>query len=260
MCGPGPGPQAAGVQLQALPPDPGADQRGRPWMADRGQEHRAGGGVGPGAAYRGDKGMAVRPVKHDGEREPLAGLGQCHPVAALDRIERRHVERLRDGRPPRVVGVQQIAVPLVVGVVHLGDHAGEAAVRPVAPVDGQRVEDVAKHPGVGQHDDPAAVQVDAATGQIAVDVGADAAERIAEVVAGAETGQRPQPRRQPGQVVQVDQPLVAAIAEGVAQRGGADMADPALIECRGTGYHRPPSDSAAATPDRQPSSWKPQPW
>ena len=108
--------------------------------------------------------------------------------------------------------------------------------------------------------DPAAVQVDAATGEIAVHIGPDAAEPIAEMIAGAEPGQRPQPRRQPGQVVQVDQPLVAAVAEGVAQRGGADMADPALIECRGAGYHRPPSACAAATPDRQPSSWKPHPW
>ena len=39
-----------------------------------------------------------------------------------------------------------------------------------------------------------------------------------------------------------------------------DVAHLALVDGRGAGgHHDPPSDSAAAAPDRQPSSWKPQP-
>src|SRR6185437_8141360 len=100
----------------------------------------------------------------------------------------------------------------------------------------------------------AAAQVDAAGGQEPVEVGPDAGPRVAEVVTGAEPGQP----RDPGQVVEVDQPQVAAVAEHVAQGGRTRVADRDLIDAR---VHQvPPRARAAAAPDRQPSSWKPQPW
>ena len=58
-----------------------------------------------------------------------------------------------------------------VRVVHLGDHASQAAVGAEAPEHGQRVEHVAEDPRVGEHDDPAArAEVDAALGEEPFDV------------------------------------------------------------------------------------------
>ena len=85
-------------------------------------------------------------------------------------------------------------------------------------------------------------------GQKAVEILPDAAARIAKVVPAAETSQR----AEPGQVVEVDQPQVHAVAENVAERGHLGMGDPALIDLRG--HQVPPSARAAAAPDRQPSS------
>ena len=139
--------------------------------------------------------------------------------------------------------------------MHLGDDAGQRAVGSVAPVHGQRVEHVPEDAGVGQHQHPAAAQVDAVRGEEAVEVGPDRAARVAEVVAGARTGRRAAARREPGQGVEVDQPQVAAVAE-VAVRGAVpDVAHLDVVE-RGRrqevggpggdlGHHVTPSAAAA---------------
>ena len=141
-------------------------------------------------------------------------------------------------------------MPLAVGVVHLGHHAGQGTVRVVAPEDRQRIEHVAEHPGVGQHHDVAAAQVDAPFVQVAVEVSPQRLRRVADVVAGLEAGQHPQGPARPGQVVQVDQPQVAAVAEHVAQRGQPGVADPTLVQRgaggqRAAGHQVPPRAAAA---------------
>src|SRR6185437_5073242 len=103
-----------------------------------------------------------------------------HPVAAVDRVEGRDVELLRHLGPG---AGQQVGVPLAGGVVHLGHHAGQGAVGPVAPVHGQRVEHVTQYAGLGQHRDRVG-SADAVRGQEAVEVLSDAAARVAEVVTG----------------------------------------------------------------------------
>ena len=216
--------------------------------------------------------LSVRGSLRGPGRPSEPGLGQEHPVAAVDRVERRDVEPLRGLGPAAVVGVQQVGVPLPVGVVHLGHHAGQRAVGPVAPEDGQRVEHVAEHAGVGEHHHPAAGQVDAVGFEEEVEVFADRPPGVTQVVAAVEARQQPQARAEPGQVVQVDQPLVGAVGERVPQRRQPGVGDPAFVQhgARGhrarPGRHQlprhqvPPSASAARAPDRQPSSWKPQPW
>ena len=60
---------------------------------------------------------------------------------------------------------------LAVGVVHLGDDAGEPPSAVVAPEDRQRVEDVPEDPRVGEHEHPRPVaEPDAAQCQEALDV------------------------------------------------------------------------------------------
>ena len=81
---------------------------------------------------------------------------------------------------------------------------------------------------------------------------------------GEETGQHAMGA---GQMVQVDQPQVGAIGERVPQRRQPGMGDPAVVQHRTRGqraragrHQVRPRARAAWTPDRQPSSWKPQPW
>ena len=73
----------------------------------------------------------------------------------------------------------------------------------------------------------------------------------------------PQGTRRLGQTVHVDQPVGAPIAEPVGERRPAGVRDDGVVEGRNGGsgtHHATPRDCAAATPARQPSSWKPQPW
>src|SRR5206468_795441 len=102
-------------------------------------------------------------------------------------------------------------------------------------------------------------------GQVAVDVVADRAAGVAEVVAGADgrerppvVAKRPQPPVERVQLVQVDVPHVDAVAEEVAKTGPAVVHDLALVQGRPHQAH--PRATAARRPDTQPSSWKPQPW
>ena len=235
---------------EAAPP-PCRTQRG-PRMPDDGREQRPRRGRDGPAPHAGGETMPVRPIKPHAQREGGVRLGQAHPVAAVDRVEGRDVELLRHLGAAPVVGTEQVGVPLAVGVMHLGHHAGERAVGPVAPVHAQRVEHVPEHARLGQHRHPPPAQVDVARGQEAIEVGPDAGPRVPEVVTGEEAGQP----RDPGQLVEVDQPQVAAVAEHVAQRGRTGVADRDLIDLRA--HHAPPRARAAAAPDRQPSSWKPQ--
>ena len=197
----------------------------------------------------------------------LLRLWEAHPVAAVDGVERRDVELFRYLSPAAFVGVQQVGMALPVRVVHLGHHAGERAVGAVAPVDGQRVEHVAEDPRLREHHHLAAIQADAAGLQEPVEVVPDRVLRVAEMVAGFEGREQSQAWPEPWQVVEVDQPLVAAVGERVPQRRGPQVGDPALVQHRSLGqrapacHHQvPPSARAAWAPDRQPSSWKPQPW
>ena len=110
----------------------------------------------------GDEPLPVRAVQGDGDRQPLRRGRQAHLVRAVNRVVRGDVQLLVDPRAALLVGVHQVGVALPVGVVHLGDHAGEGAVGAVAPVQGQRVEHVPEHPGVREHQHLAAAQVHAA--------------------------------------------------------------------------------------------------
>jgi hypothetical protein len=244
--------QPAQVKPHALPADPCADGSGGPRIPHgRLQPRPRGDGDGP-AAHAGGERVPVRAVEPHTQREPVAwvgaGLGQAHPVAAVNGVERRDVELFRYPGPAAGVGMQEVGVPLAVGVVHLGHHA----FGPVTPVHGERVEHVTQYAGLRQHRDRVG-SGDAIRGQEAVEVLPDAAARVAKVVTSAEAGQQPDP----GQVVEVDQPQVAAVAEHVAQGGRTRVADRDLIQ---RVHQAPPDARAAAAPDRQPSSWNPQPW
>ncbi len=149
-------------------------------------------------------------------------------------------------------------MPFAVGVVHLGHRALLRSVRAVAPEDRDRVERVAQHAGAREHQDPAAAEVDALQRQPAVEVLADAAVRVAEVVAGVEADQRAQRPGQPGQVVEVDQPGVGPVPEAAARLDLAGVGDDDVVEAQD--HHPEPRAVAARTPDRQPSSWNPHPW
>jgi hypothetical protein len=205
--------------------------------------HQLGGVRGEDGEQPGQVG-AVPVAGQVGLAEPDQAGAERGPVRAAE----HHAQR------EAAVGVQQVGVPLAVGVVHLGHHAGERAIGPVAPVDGQRVEHVPERARVRQHHHPAAAQFDAARGQEAVEVFPDAATRVTEVVTGAEAGQQPGAR----QVIEIDQPHVGAVAEHVTQRDRPGVGNPALVQHGG--HQVPPSARAAWAPDRQPSSWKPQPW
>ena len=89
--------------------------------------------------------------------------------------------------------------------------------------------------------------------------------------------ERPEVPGLAGERVQVDQPLVDPVPEGVPDRSGAPVRDLAgdqgwqrgqLRACgrgrrreeRGRAHQATPKCRAASTPERQPSSWNPQPW
>ena len=91
----------------------------------------------------------------------LAGPRDGDLVVAVGAVERRDVHLLLGARPALLVGVDEVGVPVAVGVVHLDDDAGELAAAAVAPEHADRVEAVAERAGVGRHHDAAAVGLDA---------------------------------------------------------------------------------------------------
>jgi hypothetical protein len=124
---------------------------------------------------------------------------------------------------------------------------------------------VAQPTGVGKHQHPAAVtEQDAAQRQEVLDIPLDREVGIAEVIRAAE----PQLRPSPGKGVQVDEPSMNWVPESLPDRSVAPVGDPADHERRQRGqirrfrlpHHATPKCRAAATPERQPSSWNPQPW
>ena len=90
-----------------------------------------------------------------------------------------------------------------------------------------------------------------------------------EMILGAQFGELAQPSWQPRRHVEVDQPLVVPVREGMAQRPETGMPHRADDQGRKCGKVRhdallgthqdTPSAAAAATPERAPSSWNPQP-
>ena len=121
---------------------------------------------------------------------------------------------------------------------------------------------------VGEHEHPVTGgQRHATRCEEALDVAADAAAEptAVEVVTGVEPGEQPCGPRKSGQVGEVDQPLVVAVGEAVVQRRAARVGHGAVDEgrhlrrCQDGCHQRTPKDSAASTPERHPSSWKPQP-
>jgi hypothetical protein len=196
-------------------------------------------------------------MQRHSEGEALSRLGQAHPVVAVDRIEGRDVELLLGLGATGAVRAHDVTVRAAVGVVDLGDHAGERAVLVVAPEQRERVEDITERAGIRQHRHPTAAQLDAALGEQRIDVVSDAASRIAQMVAGLEARERTQRAGQSWQVVDVDEPLIAAVPHPMPYLAGPHVRDVDLVEIA---HHSTPRLAAASTPDRQPSSWKPQPW
>ena len=143
----------------------------------------------PGAAHRRDECGLVLPVQRNRHVEFGIRPRRPHQVVAVDVVERRHIELLRHHRGLAGVRRQQVGVPAAVGVVHFGDHVAQHAVGVVAPVQAQRVEHVAEHPGLQQRGDGAAAQVDAVVGEEVVDALPQCVVRRAvEVVAWPRSG------------------------------------------------------------------------
>jgi hypothetical protein len=72
----------------------------------------------------------------------------------------------------------------------------------------------------------------ALAGEPAVEVVADGAARVAEMVARLESCERVQPAWQPGQGVEVDQPQVDAVGEGAPYPLASGVRDDGVVECR----------------------------
>ena len=161
-----------------------------------------------------------------GRGDKVRRQGEPQFVAAGDVEERGDIEALVRHGGPGLVWPQEVSVPLAVGVVDLCDDAHEDPVAVIAPEDRERVEHVAQDPGVGQHENSAPVtEADAAQRQVVLDVALDRQARVAEVVSAAEVRERPQVPRLAGEAVQVDQPLVDPVPEGVPDRSGAPVRD-----------------------------------
>ena len=212
------------------------------------------------------------------------GVGKTHLACALGHIairRRRGVHMARAGKLFKRLKAARLDNTLDyemrrLATTELLTYEPPAAV--VAPEDRERVEHVAQDPGVGQHEYPSPVtELDAVERQVVLDVALDRQARVAEVVSAAEARERPQVPGLAGEPVQVDQPLVDPVPEGMPHRPGAPVRDLAgdqgwqlgqlraggrrrRREERGRAHQATPKCRAASTPERQPSSWKPQPW
>lgn len=86
------------------------------------------------------------------------------------------------------------------------------------------------------------------------------------MIAGIEAGKRAQPPLRAWDVVEVDQPLVDVVPERMLDRILSAVEDETVDDGREDRqiirrrHQVTPSVAAASTPDRQPSSWNPQPW
>ena len=157
--------------------------------------------------------------------------------------------------------MQELGEPLAERVAELGDHRGQLPVGPVAPVEADRVEDVAEHTELRQHQH--ALDLDSvlgaeagrclAHGQRAVEV-IGVAQR--DEVAAVDREQR-QPPLELGQLVQVEDEERDRVAERVPRRLAAGVDQRAGVERRL--HQSTPSAAAARTAEASPSSWKPLP-
>ena len=114
----------------------------RPWARMRSEPRSAAGAArrarrAPGrwrrpAARPGEgraEGGAVVGVQGDGDVQPVAGDRHGEVVAAVGAVERRDVHRLLGPRAALLVGVDEVGVPVAVGVVHLDDRRRPAGRR-----------------------------------------------------------------------------------------------------------------------------------
>jgi hypothetical protein len=132
---------------------------------------------------------------------------------------------------------------------------------------------VAEHPPVGEQQHPGRVgECDTSSSNPFQHNGFQlwqAGRDAVEMVLGAQFGELTQPSWQPRRRVEVDQPLVVRVREGMAQRPEAGMphgphdqgrkGGKVLHDLRLGAHQVTPSAAAAATPERAPSSWNPQP-
>jgi len=142
---------------------------------------------------------------------------------------------------------------------------------------------VAEDMGLGKHDDPSHIaQSNTLCRDDSQDLlleGGPGGRRV-EVLIRSDIGESAEPRGDAGACVEVDQPLLVPVSEGIPDRPIPHVVHPPhdhrrklrettsllrgrligrRIGCCATAHHDTPSASAAATPDRQPSSWNPQP-
>ena len=168
----------------------------------------------------------------------LARRGEAEVVGHVEAHERRDEQRLGAGAAHRAVRRRgQIEVPLAEGVVHLQHHGRQLAVRPMAVVEAERVEDVAQHPRHCQEPDRAAAGVDPGGRQHGLDLTAQRAAGAVAVVAVvvAEEGEavvaeEPQAPIQRRELVEIEQQLEEAVAQPVGARQVAPVDDRAVVE------------------------------
>lgn len=83
--------------------------------------------------------------------------------------------------------MHDVCMPLAVRVMHLGDDGGKLPAAVMAPEDGKRIEDVAQHTSVSEHQDPTAItEPDAVQRQEVLDIRLDRDAGIAEMILAAE--------------------------------------------------------------------------
>ena len=129
-------------------------------------------------------------------------------------------------RTALLVGVDEVGVPVAVGVVHLDDDAGQLAVAAVAPEDADRVEAVAEGAGVGGHQRSGRRRSRRPrAARNALDVVLDRAVRVAEVVACLEAALERCQHAVVGEVVEVDQPGALVVGEGALDRRTTGVPD-----------------------------------
>jgi hypothetical protein len=129
---------------------------------------------------------AVAAQGHDGAH-PVRPQCELQLVRSIDVEERRDVEFLAGYCDSVLVRMHDVCMPLAVRVMHLGDDGGKLPAAVIAPEDGQRIEDMAQHTSVSEHQDPTAItEPDAVHRQEVLDIRLDREAGIAEVIPAAE--------------------------------------------------------------------------
>ena len=198
----------------------------------------------------------------DARPDLVLRLGERVLVALVEPEEGRDVEALLVLVVP-LAAVQELGQALAERVRELGDDARELAVAAVAPVERDRVEDVAEHPQLGEREDAL---------DLPASLGAEPDDRLLEgrpvsvhVVAVVERDgvravdrEEAEPPLELRQLVVVEQEVRDRVAERVRARLAPRVDERAGVERRS--HQVTPSSAAARTPEANPSSWKPFPW